>query len=304
MTDNSLHTWFLALVCLSVSVPLAAQSPRPSYQISCQPREEFVSRLRRLVREPDAVEVALTRFSIVVSQDGERSWSLLATRTDSESQAPRTVRDRSCEAVAEAAALVISAWIDDTPLRAALPPRVTVSPPRAPNEDPQPPDECPKDEAKNGVAFGLENASALAPHWSLGTTVELWHQNADNVFTHSVGLTLWPTSFGLRTDTTARYLRPDFDLSYVLDAHFVHFGPVALGLSLALYVGWRHIDSGYDARLRAVVAFAVRWNVSGPWLLYLRVGPTALTPEEKENGQSVAVPVGLNITAGVRWTLF
>jgi len=275
---------FLVVGGLALAGPAGAQGA--SYQIPCQARGAFVSRLRSLVRQPDAVEVALTRFSIVVRQEAggpESPWTLVVTRTGDDHE-PRSVRDRSCEAVAEAAALVVSVWIDEVPLTAVVPPSAAAPPP-PPTAAPTPatvevPVEGDGEAAQTGLALALENASHIAPHWSVGASLELWLMQRGGVLQHNIGFTTWPTAYGLRPAPAGSlnvvdvYDRPVFEMSYVIALYLLRIGPIAAGAWGSFSVGVRPLGTSYGASARFGIGLPVRWHLGGPWHVYVRVGTT------------------------------
>lgn len=287
MFGFSLRTLCLATALLLWALPLQAQPGGPSYQIPCQERSAFVSRVRSLVRSPDTVEIALTRFSVVVSQEPS-AWLLTVVRTDAEPEEPRTVRDASCEAVAEAAALVVAAWIEQAPL--AWPQDVTA--PNAAESDTangEPP-------PANGIALGIDSASAIAPHWSVGGSLQLWHMQRGDVFLHTLDLTAWPTSFRLQPPTLGTdYDRPVFEVGYTFGIYFIRLGRVSTGFAAGIRLGIRPQDTSYTSVFRASLQVPVRVNLSGPWDLYIRPGVSDGTNSESDTTISFDLSVALSV---------
>jgi len=239
----------LALAAGSFSDRALAQQVRPRYEIPCQSRAQFVSRLRGLVQNPNRVELDILQFSIEVTQDSETPdspWTLVVRKQGAESNEPRSVRDASCQDLAEAAALVVSIWIDETPTRGSPlpPPNVSVPEPSAyPLEQANAPDEPDEPHAPSfGVTLNADGALQLSPNPSLGTSLEAWRLSARSDILHAIGIRWWPAhTFRAALSSDSDYQVPIGELYYSFSWEFIHFGVVKIGPWVAGHLGFRRV---------------------------------------------------------------
>jgi len=275
--------------------PLQAQTQQPGYAIVCRPRAEFVAQLRTLVPEPGLLELDLTRFSVVATLDVRAShseWTLVVTRSDAECEGARIVRDATCEAVADAAAIVVSAWIFEAP-----PSRPTLARVGAP---PVPLVAASAEAPAIGVSLAADGALRLDDDASLGTSFELWRLSASGRLRHNIGVRWWvthpttrrvpafftslsgpfvPDEMSVSGSTENTYIyddtssRPWVELAYTLDWYALRLDAVGFGLSLAAALGWRAELAGIaSTTLRASAGVTVAWVMKDPLSLWLRVG--------------------------------
>jgi hypothetical protein len=315
-SDRSRHSpimlWknLLLVSCMSVAFtqPVAAQSPSTRYAIPCQTRAAFVSRLRSLVRHPDRVEIALTQFSIIVTRDADsagfaqvdaRAWTLTVNRADIEQSDPRTVHDATCQAVAEASALVVSAWMDESePLIAAAKPSVVEAPPAV---GPQPVTYVvqPPPPNREGFSLRLDGTKTLGTGTTaggLGNSVEFWNLAQDQTEFSGVGVSYWPKLALL--NPTARNLRNQreyWEVFLDLVLLWVDLGDLRFGPYAKLIVAGRSDNKGDGAQVltaRYEAGAQLRWQLGGPWALRYGLGIQVAT---YHNEPSLVSTLGLDL---------
>jgi hypothetical protein len=256
---------------LAVAQPVAAGTLGTRYENPCQPRTAFVSRLRSLVHRPEQVEVRLTEFSVVVSQDDPSAWTLTVDHAGTEPSAPRTVRDASCEAVSEAAALVVSAWIDETepleqPAAKAPPPPVSAAV-----------ESAPEPVSSQGFTLKLETAVALSSRATAsgaGMSLGFWNLSASEEILESAGLTMWPHFARFHsTELNRTYQRDSFEVFVEIAALWVHFGEFRLGPVVKLSIGGHEDADGVDVFMtRLAAGIILRWKLSEHWSARSQLG--------------------------------
>jgi hypothetical protein len=278
----------LSCTLLACANAAAAQTVDVSYTIPCQSREAFLSRLRSLVRQPDAADAALREFQVFVEQNAEASWTLTVSRNEAATHLERSVHDASCESVAEAAALVVAAWIDESPPpAAAAPPIVAVAAPvatpaPAPAPAPVPEPQPEKPSRRQGASLVFEGATALIPGLSGGGSVEFWTLSPDAESLTSFGFTYWPMAAALDAGELVdeHYQRPTWEVFVKRSALLLDLGAVRFGPYGALHVGSRRsqddvgsVSNVFTARLG--FGAAVRWELARTVALRMQLGAAA-----------------------------
>ena len=252
----------LLLACLLAwSAGARAQG---TFEVPCQSREAFVSRLRALVHVPAAADAALGGFHVQARALGPSDWLVTVLRTG-ESSGPRSVRDASCEAVVEAAALITALWIDEVPASAPAPAAPTlhmivVDPPT---------------DRSVGVSLLADASLTLLraqPAGGLGSTLSLWLQENDEGF-FQVGLRLWPTALRLNdTAANAYEQRGGWEVLLGVTGFWPRFGNFYLGAQFTIAMGPHASDErsgevsyrpelGLVLRLRLAQAFYLRYQL-------------------------------------------
>jgi hypothetical protein len=283
---------------LAITQPVAAGALSARYENPCQPRAAFVSRLRSLVRHPERIEVLLTEYSIVVAQDAASAWTLTVDRTGTEESAPRTVRDSSCEAVSEAAALVVSAWIDerepiDEPVAKSAPPPAAAPAPATPPE----PTPIPEPTTRQGFTLKLEAVTALSSRASAsgaGISLGFWNLSASEEILQVVGLTIWPHFARFdSTELNRTYQRDTCEVFLELSALWVHFGDFRMGPVVKFSLGGHEDADGVDVFMTRVTAgVIVRWKLSEHWAVRYQIG--ALMENTRVGHPALANTLGID----------
>lgn len=240
---------FIWAACWLSAAPGAAQSARPGYHVACLPREQFVSRLRSLVKEPEHVEVALTAFWISASADGESSWSLSIERLDAAPAPPRILHDTGCSAVAEAAVLVVSAWIDE----------------REPQPLPAAPKAC---EASGldawGISWMLDGYAAPMPGAlpaAIGGGVGVFFMDPQQMLGFNLRYFPERGRLGVPAGRYA-YMSSDFELSVDGTRFWASDGPLHLGAVVSVaYGSHRKPDGAFAMHAQGGLGLRMRWEL-------------------------------------------
>lgn len=254
--------------------PLAAQAVSPRYQISCQTRSEFVGRLRSLVRDPDRVELGLAQLSIVAqplaaAPGADADWALTVSRWHADAEPPRTLRDASCEAVAEAAALVVAVWIDE--LAASRSEQLAaVSQPVQPARE--------RKRWSGGLSLAADAALRIPFALDAGASLSWWFRTPSAVpIILDMGLSIWPGSWdapkqGAPTVRAHALVETFFQVSALL----VRAGDVRAGPWTALHVAIAHggADDIDTLGLRVSLGAQLDWTLSARWSAFARAGIT------------------------------
>ena len=256
-------SFIVVLALVAATFPVAAQSP---FTVPCQSQAEFVSRVRTLVQQPERAEQALNEFAIIVLEDKPNDWTLIVTRRGT-SDRPRTVHDTSCEALAEVAPLVLSAWIDSDP------PPLTAAP------EPELPAPAVQPERRLGLGLGLrlETATGLVRGIvSPGASLEFFTLYRGIGLRISSGFSYWL----LRDQTlliqrSERFQRPIWEVYAQLAYTPLTLGDFAFGALLGLALGPAQF-SGPDANavlsLRFIGGLSTGWSITKAWALRLQLG--------------------------------
>lgn len=263
----SLRRLGIISIALAVFVqPLAAQAVSPRYQIGCQTRSEFVGRLRSLVRDPDRVELGLAQLSIVAQpMAASTDWQLTVSRLHSEAEPPRTLRDASCEAVAEAAALVVAVWIDE--LAASVP--VVSQPVQPPRQ---------RKHWHSGLSLAADAALRIPFALDGGGSLSWWFRTPSAVpIILGMGLSIWPASWdqpkqGALPVRAHSLVESFFEVSTLL----LHTGDVHIGSWTALHVTIARggADEPDTLGLRFSLGAQLDWELSTRWSAFARAGVT------------------------------
>ncbi|HKU40911.1 MAG TPA: hypothetical protein VJR89_22270 [Polyangiales bacterium] len=259
----------LSLVCcLAWCLTSGAAAQATSvFSVPCQSREEFTSRLRALLTDPQRAEAVLERFSVDIAAGSDGSWTLTVSEPANPKSQPRTLRQATCSELTEAAVLIVSAWADEPP-----PPRAAVvpPPPPAPPFEPQDP---PRDEASEieprmqfGASFRADGAIHMMPSATFGGSVAVWFLTADRLTLTSLGVSAWPSHYVEDADILRyqEYERPLWYLFVQQARYLVQFPPVSLGLFGQVSIGSRRADEGGSSELTFGVAVGpdVRWAIT------------------------------------------
>ena len=264
-----------ALAVPALAPPAAARELAPRYQISCQSRSEFVGRLRSLVHDPDRVEIGLAQLSIAVKPAGDASsdWTLSVARIGAANEPPRTLRDASCEAVAEAAALIAGVWIDEFEAdSAAQIAAVASTQARAASRLP-----ARKDSPwHTGPILFADGALRPSVGASAGGSFGwMFRRQGDVPFILGVGFSLWPQ----HSKVPRRHAHEAFEtfveqVTLLLRAGDVSVGPwAAVHLALA---AWQEQEV-QPPGIRFSLGLQLQWDLNGSrWGLFARAGASTM----------------------------
>jgi hypothetical protein len=249
-----------------------------------------------MVQNPDRVELDAAQFSVIATPDSDApsaAWTLVVRHLGPDANEPRVVRDASCQAVADAAVLVTSVWINEQPTGAPVAAPAPESAPLATYTPCEPTLPEPKPKPKYGVGLGFDGALQLATVPSAGASAEVWRLGDNGLMSHTLGMRLWASHLVLspRPDGDA-YKPPLGELYYVFSAYPIQFTSAAFGVWGALHLGWRPVlNSPAAATARLSLGALARWAFTDSWAMIFRLG---LNVEETR-----AVPVatlGINLT--------
>lgn len=278
---------FRSVFCLAFCLAsTAAAQSGGSFSVPCQSRDEFASRLRTLLAEPQRADEVLARFTIDIAAGADGSWTLTVTEPANPASQPRTLRQASCNELAEAAVLVVSAWADESPPPAAPapPPAAAPAPPPPPPKAAPPaeplvppvPDDTFVPRMRVGVSFRANGAIYMMPDASFGGGAGVWFYTADRLSLWSVGLSAWPSHY---MDDAQAMRYPDYErpLWYLYGdyaRYFLRFPPVSLGLFGQATFNMRRKNEGGTNELTFSMAVGpdVRWAISDRFAAHAQVG--------------------------------
>lgn len=253
-------------IVLGSAISVHAQQAQGTFEVPCQTREAFVSRLRALVQVPESADSELSGFEVEATESAPKNW-LISVRIAADGGAPRSLRDTSCEAVVEAGALVVALWINE--LAAA---RGEV--PASPDGKSAPLHMIvvqPASQHTFGFSLLADGSTVLfRPHpgGGLGSTLMVWLQDEDREF-GQVGVRIWPDGFRMH---------PSLDNAPEQHSHVeVLLGGgswwrvvdgLDLGAQIMLLLGGRTADSGAgDSAYGVDVSFIARWRITPAFAL-------------------------------------
>lgn len=272
----------------------AAAQSAGTYAVPCQSRAVFLSRLRTLLPEPQRAEDALSQFAIQIEPDADGSWLMTVSQPGSpEAGEPRTLRQASCNELAEAAALVVSTWASELPPEQPVaPPVQPVQPPAAPAAPPKaapkplPARPVEKRHLQVGISLNANAALGMMPSASVGGSVAVWLLTPDRRYFTSIGVSAWPTH--RRDDSEimryTNYERPLWAIVFEQTQLLVELDPVRLGLFGGFYLASRRANdaSTYELTSGVTVGAAVRWSLGeGPFAFRFNLGVSPSWTERK-----------------------
>jgi hypothetical protein len=277
-----------------------AQLSQPLYQVPCQKRSELVSRLRGLVSDPDHVELDILSFSIVAAPDQpgapESAWTLTISRSGQTAEEPRVIRDATCQSVAEAAALVVSLWINEQPPERLAPAPVLMPPTAAVPAQPAAAFEVDLPRRTPKVHFGVgvlaDGALQLSDNPSAGTSLELWLRSARLHMEGAIAVRWWISHTGWTPSAAFTTLTqqknvvetpigalvdegphppPLIDVAFMFNWYFVHLGDLHIGPHAAFEVATQVAVKSLDAQtIRGAFGAAGMWEIGRAWSVVMR----------------------------------
>lgn len=283
------------IMLVGLAQPSAAQAPPQHYQLPCRTPAAFAARVRGLVRDPDGVERALAQFSIVAAPDApdaaDTRWTLRVSRLDRAGSDPRSVREASCERAADAAALVVSAWMDEDPFAASG------GEARARGLPAEHPELGTLPLIGQGVSLVADTATALGPSFRPGVSVELWNRSTGEVTLQALGFSLWPGAVAEQSSPrNDRYARPFAEFSLHQGGYLVGRNYFRAGALFSAYFGVKQLEPRhYAPTLRLSLAAMVQCDI-GIWSIFYRIGFSGMA--------DAAVKISLVSSLGVGVMLF
>ena len=223
---------------------------------------------------------------MLVFEEAKGSWTLVVTRAGSAASTPRTVHESSCEALAEVAPLVVSAWMQEDPATAAAPEPSTDRPPG------------PASPARFGFAAFAEGGLWLLPQPDFGGSLEFFVRSPGlDRPRFAFGTTYWAgrdeTPVSMRTE---RYSRPIFEMyAEAASTGALVIGPVELNLYVAVELGYGQPDKdSQHVGLRATLGPQASVRLGQDWALLYKLGLYFRGPSDRSY-------VGLTTSLGVEY---
>jgi hypothetical protein len=314
-----MRRYFALLILASLELFCVGASAQPrfaQYEVPCETESGFTARLRPLLRNPAQLNADLASVSLVIAEQSDQSWLLSVRRSeDGVASEPRTVRDRGCPALLEAATLVISAWLNEAApvAQSAVPPQPL---PRAVTNDAPVGYTLPKRTLSPpptyGLAARLNGAAGMRASLSGGAALEFFRLSGGRLLRIGAGVDLWPTHKDL-TLLDERYAAPIFEIHVSGTMYWLKWSSFRAGPFVECALGVRNrldpapaapfivpstttnqtVDQRATGRLSAGAALRLELNDS--WSLGAQLG-ASLTSADVILGAFLAIGIEVSLS--------
>lgn len=278
----------IALILIVLGFPRTslAQTSAAHYEIPCQTQRTFLDRLRAITGRSDRVA---GEFSIVVRALGPDSWTLVVERLGEPRAEPRSVQDSRCEALADAAVLVVSAWMREAPEQRAAPDvdakAVGASTSIA----------APRTRWLRGIGVRAAGGTGLIRTPSLGVGVEFWFSSPARTMRIAFGGAYWPMADHLpEAERTDRFVRQVGEAYVQMTGNWLRTADLTLGpyAELAIVVNGPSPGHGGQMDVRGALGAGTRWTLSERWALDYHLG-VGLLPARVQFGVFTSLGLAL-----------